>query len=79
MAAILYILAVAASKGSALFFIKRLVASKLHRTAISALSVILAIWAIATVLITALRCGLPHPWIKGEGECLSIVSISWWS
>lgn len=77
MAAILYILTVAASKGSALFFIKRLVASKLHRTAISALSVILAIWAIATVLTTALRCGLPHPWTKSEGECLSMVSVSW--
>ena len=75
MALILYILAIAASKGSALFFIKRLVASKLHRMVISGLSVLLAVWAIATVLTTALRCGLPHSWTKGEGKCLSIVSI----
>lgn len=74
MTCIFYILAIAAAKGSALFFIKRLVASKLHRLVISALSVLLAIWSIASVLSTALRCGLPHPWDRAEGECLDMVS-----
>lgn len=77
VAAILYILAIATSKASALFFIKRLVASKLHRMVIHMLSVILIIWAIASVLTTALRCGLSHPWARAEGECLDMVSVSW--
>jgi hypothetical protein len=76
VALILYILAIAASKGSALFFIQRLVASKLHRLALRALGVILAVWTVASVLTTSLRCGLPHPWERPEGECLAMVRVS---
>lgn len=76
MALILYLLAIAASKGSALFFIQRLVASKLHRLVLRALGVLLVVWTVASVLTTSLRCGLPHPWERPEGECLDMVRES---
>ena len=76
VALILYILAIAASKGSALLFVQRLVASKIHRLFLRGLGVILTVWTITAVLTTSLRCGLPHPWERAEGECLDMVRVS---
>lgn len=71
---IMYISAIFLTKLSSLYFfvcLTREGSSKrrlIHRSI-----VVVGIWSVISIIVIALQCQLPHPWVFDPGQCINVV------
>jgi hypothetical protein len=71
---LLFIIALAISKLSVIFFLARLTPNKTHLRLCTAVGAICGAWGVGGVLSLALKCDLAEPWITNGQKCTSLVS-----
>jgi len=75
IADILYLGALFFAKASTLMLLFSLTRLPSHRRPIVATSVFILLWAVAAIVASAFRCGLPRPWAYETGACFDQVRI----
>lgn len=73
---ILYIITLAFVKASTLLLIARLAVARAHQLMIRVLSVVVALWMVASVVALAFECQLPDPWNYSGGKCFDVVRVT---
>lgn len=71
---LLFIIALAISKLSVIFFLARLTPNKTYLRFCTAVGALCGAWGVGGVLSLALKCDLAEPWITIGEKCTNLVS-----